>query len=225
MQARVVVIEDEKELGELLRMYLEKEGMDVRLHASAEDGLAACRAAPPDLVVLDINLPGMDGFEFLQAWRKESGVPVIIVSAREADEDIIMGLGVGADEFITKPFAPKVLMARIRALVRRSRSPGAHVISFGLFTMDLEHYSLTREGRRIVLSTREFEVLRFLATNPGRAFTPREIYEGAWGVVHGDLSAVAVYVRRLRQKIEDDSANPAWLLTIHGHGYRFTREA
>ena len=125
MKGRVVIIEDELELGELIQLYLDKEGIDGRLCASAEEGLETFRRDGADLIVLDINLPGMDGFEFLQVLRRESSVPVIIVSARQSDEDIVMGLGIGADEFVTKPFAPRVLAARIRAMLRRSRTSGS----------------------------------------------------------------------------------------------------
>ncbi|MGA2976606.1 MAG: response regulator transcription factor [Spirochaetia bacterium] len=221
MKSRVIIIEDDTELGELVQLYISREGLTAMLCASAEDGLALFRREGAELVVLDINLPGMDGFEFLQAFRRESNVPVIIISAREADEDIVMGLGIGADEFVTKPFAPRVLVARVRAMLRRGRTMNPKTVSFGPYVMDLEGYSLLKDGRRIVISTREFEVLRHLATHPGIAMTPDDIYKGVWGLIYGDLTAVAVYIRRLRQKIEEDPANPRFLQTIHGRGYRF----
>jgi DNA-binding response OmpR family regulator len=224
MKARVLVIEDERELGELVLLYLGRDGIEASLHPSAEDGLEAFRRDGAELIVLDINLPGMDGFELLQTLRRESAVPVIIVSAREADEDIVMGLGVGADEFVTKPFAPRVLVARIRAMLRRSRTTLHRTVSFGPFSLDVEGYSLTRAGQRVMLSTKEFEVLRHLASNPGKAMSPDQIYEGVWGSVYGDLTAVAVYIRRLRLKIEEDPANPRYVQTIHGFGYRFNPE-
>jgi two-component system response regulator RegX3 len=221
---RIIVIEDEEELGELVRLYLDKAGMKAALCSTAEEGADIFRREGADLIVLDINLPGMDGFEFLTALRKESAVPVIIISARETDEDIVMGLGIGADEFVTKPFAPRVLMARIRAMLRRSRTPKPQTVSFGPFVMDLEGYSLMRGSRPVVLSTREFEVLRHLVSHPGKAMTPDEIYEGVWGSVFGDLTAVAVYIRRLRRKIEEDPSSPRYLQTMHGRGYRFNPE-
>lgn len=221
MKSRVIIIEDDTELGELVQLYISREGLTATLCASAEDGLSLFRREGAELVVLDINLPGMDGFEFLQAFRRESSIPVIIISAREADEDIVMGLGIGADEFVTKPFAPRVLVARVRAMLRRGRTLKPKTVSFGPYVMDLEGYSLMKDGRRIVISTREFEVLRHLATHPGVAMTPDDIYKGVWGSVYGDLTAVAVYIRRLRQKIEEDPANPRFVQTIHGRGYRF----
>ena len=225
MRSRIIIIEDDTELGELVALYLSRDGLTATLCESAEDGLALFRSEGAELVLLDINLPGMDGFEFLQTFRRDSSVPVIIISAREADEDIVMGLGIGADEFVTKPFAPRVLVARVRAMLRRGQTPKPKIVAFGPYVMDLEGYSLVKDGRRVVISTREFEVLRHLVTHPGIAMTPDDIYKGVWGSVFGDLTAVAVYVRRLRQKIEEDPANPRFLLTIHGRGYRFNAEA
>jgi DNA-binding response OmpR family regulator len=225
MKSRVIIIEDDKELGELVQLYVAREGIDASLCGSAEEGLELFRCEGAELIVLDVNLPGMDGFEFLQTFRKESAVPVIIISARETDEDIVMGLGIGADEFVTKPFAPRVLVARVRAMLRRSKAQKPKTISFGPYMLDIEGYSLLKDGRHVVISTREFEVLRYLASHPGIAMTPSDIYKGVWGVVYGDLTAVAVYVRRLRQKIEEDPSNPRYVQTIHGRGYRFNPEA
>jgi DNA-binding response OmpR family regulator len=224
VKSRVVVIEDDAELAELLRMYLSKEGLTTTVCETAEEGLAVMRAEGADCVILDINLPGMDGFEFLQALRKADPVPVIIVSAREADEDIIMGLGIGADEFVTKPFTPRVLVARVRAILRRSREPGPRTISFGPYIIEPHGYNLLRDGVRITLSTREFDVLRFFVLHPGAVMSQEEIYKGVWGAVYGDLTAVAVYIRRLRRKIEDDPSQPRYLQTVHGRGYRFDLE-
>jgi len=224
MQGKILIIEDETELGELIQLYLEKEGLGSALCATGEEGLRRFRSSGADLVVLDINLPGIDGFEVLHALRKESPVPVIIVSARESDEDIIAGLGIGADEFVVKPFAPKVLVARIRAVLRRSRMTGIRPLFFGPYRMEPEGYSLTRDGRKIPLSAREFEVLRFLTAHPGQALPPEAIYRGVWGQTFGDLTSVAVYIRRIRHKIEEDGNAPLYVQTIRGQGYRFNRE-
>jgi len=224
MADRILIIEDDRELGDLIRLYMAKQGADAALCESAEDGIALYRGQGADLIVLDLNLPGMDGIEFLRVLRRESAVPVLIVSARESDEDIVMGLRVGADEFVTKPFVPRVLVARINAMLRRSRSLRPKALAFGPFLLDIEGYTLTRDGKRIVLSTKEFEVLRHLASNPGVAMAPDEIYRGVWGDIFGDLTAVAVYIGRIRRKIEEDPANPVYLQTIHGRGYRFNPE-
>jgi DNA-binding response OmpR family regulator len=221
MNARVLIVEDEKELAELVQMYLQNDGVDAVIADSAEQGFALLDSGEFDLIVLDINLPGMDGFEFVQRLRRSSAVPVVIVSAREADEDIVMGLGMGADEFVTKPFAPKVLVARIRALLRRVRDGSTSSVRFGPFQLDINGYSLTRDGERVVLSSKEFEVLRHLVLHPGQAMTPHQIYADVWQNEFGDTSSVAVYIRRIRQKIEVDPRQPVYVQTIHGSGYRF----
>ena len=179
---RVIIIEDDQELGDLVRIYVTREGIEASLCGSAEAGLALFHSIGADLIVLDINLPGMDGFAFLQALRRESFVPVIIISARESDEDIVMGLGIGADEFVTKPFVPRVLVARISAMLRRGGSATPKRISFDSYVLDYEGYTLTRDGRRITLSTREFELLRHLVTHPGVAMTPDDIYRAGLGI-------------------------------------------
>ena len=227
MQARILVVEDVKEMAELIRLYLQKEGVEATLSETAEEALVEFGRQRFDLVVLDINLPGIDGFEFLQRLRKTSTVPVLIVSARDADEDMILGLGIGADEFVTKPFSPRVLTARVRALLRRAtdmRSSGA-VVRFGDYTLDIEGWLLKRGGEKVPLSTKEFEVLSFLATHPGKAMSPETIYSEVWKNQYGDLTAVAVYIQRLRRKIEADPASPVFLETVHGMGYRFNGEA
>lgn len=221
MNARALIVEDERELAELVELYLGHDGVAVTIAGSAEEALEVFAVDSFDIIVLDINLPGMDGFEFVQELRKRSSIPVIIVSAREADEDIVMGLGMGADEFVTKPFAPKVLVARIRALLRRSRETGSSSIDFGPFRLDVHGYSLMRGEERVPLSSKEFEVLRHLALHPGRAMNAHEIYTEVWQNEFGDSTSVAVYVRRIRQKIEDDPQQPRYLQTIHGSGYRF----
>jgi two-component system response regulator RegX3 len=179
-------------------------------------------------VVLDLNLPGMDGFEFLQRFRKTAATPVLIMSARDADEDIISGLGGGADEFVTKPFSPRVLVARVRALLRRvqegsAAAPGAaeEATVFGDFTLYHKSCILKRGEERIPLSAKELAVLTFLVRNPGMPLSPEKIYSEVWKNAYGDLSAVAVYIQRLRKKIEADPASPKFIETVFGMGYRF----
>ena len=224
MNARVMIIEDERELADLIRMYLEHEGVEAEIAESAERAFDLLQQSSFDLIVLDINLPGIDGFEFLQQLRRTNRTLVVIVSAREADEDIVMGLGMGADEFVSKPFAPRVLVARIRALLRRAGEESTHVIDFGPFHLDVEGYLLFRGEDRITLSSKEFEVLRHLVRHPGQAMTSERIYREVWRSEYGDLTSVAVYIRRLRKKIEDDPRKPRYIQTIHGSGYRFNPE-
>jgi DNA-binding response OmpR family regulator len=227
MNARVLIIEDEIELGELVQLFLSKDGIDSDIALAAEAGFEYLSNNSYDLITLDINLPGMDGFEFLQKLRQSSDIPVIILSAREGDEDIVLGLGLGADEFVNKPFAPKVLVARIRAVLRRVRSEKSpenlKSISFGSFILFPEVYSLEKEGIRIILSTKEFDVLRFLVQNAGTTYSPDDIYQAVWGRNYGDVSSVAVYIQRIRRKIETNSTVPEFILTMHGRGYFFDK--
>ncbi len=227
MREHILIIEDEKDMAELIGMYLKKEGAEVSVCETGERGLEVFKKHSIDLVVLDINLPGIDGFEFLTSMRKKSSVPVIIVSAREADEDIIMGLGIGADEFVCKPFSPKVLVARIRAVLRRSRSAAdeTNIIRFGPYSLDMEGCLLSKDRIRIPISSKEFEVIKYLVKNEGKALAPEMIYQDVWGNRYGDLTAVAVYMQRIRKKIEEDPSNPYYIQTIHGRGYRFNPEA
>ena len=193
-----------------------------------EDALVYLKDNTPDLILLDINLPGMDGFEFLNIYHKQSDCPVLIVSARDSDEDIIMALGYGADEFVTKPFSPKVLMARIRALLRRKQSESSgsskNIIQFGPYTLNTESCLLKKGDERIHLSAKEFDILLYLINSKGKTSTPEEIYRKVWGSEFGDLTAVAVYVQRLRKKLESDPAVPHFIETVHGMGYRFIQD-
>ncbi|MEJ5188839.1 response regulator transcription factor [Treponema sp. J25] len=227
MHAHILVIEDTKEMAELVALYLQKEGMTVETVETAEEGLGRLQQSPFDLIVLDINLPGMDGFQFLTHLRREYSIPVLIVSARNEDEDIITGLGYGADEFVTKPFSPKVLVARIRALLRRIQEKEVKgykegsVFTFGPFTLYTESCVL-RKGEEIIhLSTKEYGVLEYLARHSGKPKSPEAIYNAVWKNTYGDLTTVAVYIQRLRKKIEEDPANPQYIETVHGMGYRF----
>ena len=225
MKASVVIIEDIKEMSDLIQLYVRREGMDTAVFDNAEAALEYLKTATPDLILLDINLPGMDGFEFLNIYHKQSDCPVLIVSARDSDEDIIMALGYGADEFVTKPFSPKVLMARIRALLRRKQSgvssSSKNMIQFGPYTLNTESCLLKKGDERIHLSAKEFDILLYLINSKGKTSTPEEIYRKVWGSEFGDLTAVAVYVQRLRKKLEADPAAPHFIETVHGMGYRF----
>lgn len=227
MNGRVLIIEDEVELGELVQLYLSKDGIDSDIASTAEAGFDYLSKNSYDLITLDINLPGMDGFEFLQKLRQSSDIPVIILSAREGDEDIVLGLGLGADEFVNKPFSPKVLVARIRAVLRRIRSgnnlSAVKNIVFGPFTLFPEGYHLEKNGKRVVFSTKEFEVLSFLVAHAGTAFSPNEIYHAVWHQEFGDITSVAVYIQRIRRKIETNPSEPEFILTIHGRGYLFEK--
>ncbi|MDR3301596.1 MAG: response regulator transcription factor [Spirochaetaceae bacterium] len=232
MQGKILIIEDTRELADVISLYLGKDGFETRIAASAEDALVVLGAWEPEMLILDINLPGMDGFEFLQQFRKTKDTPVIIVSARDSDEDLVAGLGIGADEFVTKPFSSKVLVARVRSLFRRVRNleekTAGNLFKFGPFTLDMDACILKREDagavRRIPLSAKEFGCLACLIENAGKTLNPETIFKSVWKHNYGDLTAIAVYVQHLRRKIEDDPGNPVYIETIHGMGYRFNAE-
>jgi len=225
MQGKILVIEDVKELSDLVTLYLSREGFEVKVAESGEEGFEIIEGWSPELVILDINLPGMDGFEFLQKFRRSSDAPVLIVSARNSDEDQISGLGIGADEYITKPFSPKVLVARVRALFRRfkdfTEKNQENLFRFGPFSLDYDACILKKNSERIPLSAKEYACLAWLTEHPGKPMDVETIYAGVWKNNYGDLTTVAVYIQRLRKKIEEDPAEPVYIETVHGMGYRF----
>jgi len=230
MRGKILIVEDTRELAELYALYLNREGFECRIAPDAESGLplALARENGWNLIVLDINLPGMDGFEFLERLRKSSMIPGMILTAREAEEDVIHGLGVGADDFVTKPCPPRVLAARVRAYIRRAQVPASGkegtIWRFGPYELDAEALFLTKNGIPISLSPREFGILQTLIDARGKSFTPEELYDKVWGQNFGDVSAVGVYIQRLRRKIEDDPAMPRYIQTQYGLGYRFNPE-
>lgn len=231
MKPYIYVIEDEEDISKLICMYLSKSLMESKPFYNAEDALSALKSNKmPDLIILDLNLPGMSGFDFLQNIKQtyNTKMPsVMILSARDADEDIIEGLGIGADEFITKPFSPSVLVARIKANLRKKMIITANAeesINFGEFTLLLNSCVLKKENTKIPLSTKEYKVLEFLVKNAGRILSPEEIYKNVWEVEFGDLTAVAVYIQRLRKKLEKDITSCEYIKTEFGKGYIFNKE-
>lgn len=230
VRGKILIVEDTVELADLYALYLAKEGLECKIALDAESGLPLALAKEQgwNLIILDINLPGMDGFEFLEQLRKTSNIPVMILTAREAEEDVIHGLGVGADDFVTKPCPPRVLAARVRAYIRRAQvSPMGKEGStwrFGPYELDSEALFLAKDGVPVSLSPREFGILQALIEAKGKSFTPEELYDKVWGQNFGDVSAVGVYIQRLRRKIEDDPATPRYIQTQYGLGYRFNPE-
>lgn len=224
MNARVLVVEDEREIAELVELYLRREQADVVLAASGEEALRRFRDEIFDLVLLDINLPGVDGFEVLSELRRSGDIPVIVVSAREADEDQILALGIGADEYVTKPFSPRVLVARARAILRRRSEAGSSGVRFGDYRFDPETYVLKRGEERVNLSAKEFDVLAALLRAEGRPMRSEELYAEVWGNQYGDVATIGVYIQRIRRKLERDPREPEFVETIHGKGYRFAVE-
>lgn len=228
MNSKILVVEDVPEMAELASMYLKKSGMTVESVGSAEEALEYIGKQMPDLIILDLNLPGISGFDFLKKFRDEynSSLPVIIVSARDADEDIIKGLGNGADEFVTKPYSPKVLTARVEAILRRQAKVTAAAeasYEFGPYTVLLNSCVLKKGPEKIPLSTKEYEVLEFLISHENEVLGPEKIYREVWKAQYGDITAVAVYVQRLRKKIEEDPSSPKYIKTVFGMGYKFEK--
>ncbi|MDR3335504.1 MAG: response regulator transcription factor [Treponema sp.] len=223
MKGNVLIIEDVTELAELISLYLTREGFDIKTAETAEAALVILETWQPDLIILDLNLPGMDGFEFLHTYRRTENTPVMIVSARNSDEDLIAGFGHGADEFVTKPFSPRVLAARVRALLQRIRhtqEAPTRSFQFGPFVLDYNACLLKKGDDKVQLSAKEYEVLAYLAEHAGRPSGPEQIYGEVWKNAYGDLTTVAVYIQRLRKKIEDDPGEPQYIETVHGMGYR-----
>lgn len=228
---RIFIIEDVPEMASLIAMYIEKADMQAFSYSTAEVALSEMKTTgEPNCLILDLNLPGMSGFDFLTRIRRDfrPTVPVVIVSARDADEDVIKGLGIGADEFVTKPFSPRVLVARIQAHLRRmtvSSAAAEESVRFGDYVLLLDSNVLKNGGRKIQLSVKEYAVLEYLIQNAGTSLSPEKIYTKVWKTQFGDMTAVAVYIQRLRKKIEKDPSNPMFIKTDFGNGYFFPKEA
>lgn len=229
----IYIIEDEESISKLISIYLTKEEMKSKAFLNAENALSSIQNEKdnmPDLIILDLNLPGMSGFDFLEELTKryKSDIPaVMILSARDSDEDIIKGLGYGADEFITKPFSPGVLVARVKANLRRQSFVSEKIedfIQFGDYTLLLSSCVLKKGSQKISLSTKEYEVLEYLVKNAGTVLSPEKIFNDVWKVEFGDITAVAVYIQRLRKKIEKDPSNCEYIKTEFGKGYLFVKE-
>lgn len=227
----IYVIEDEESISKLIKLYLTKEQMDAKTFFNAEDALKDLKEGhKPNLIILDLNLPGMSGFDFLEELQKQfnKDLPsVMILSARDTDEDIIKGLGYGADEFVTKPFSPGVLMARVKANLRRQSfflEKMESYIQFGPYTLLLGSCVLKKDGQKISLSSKEYEVLEYLVKNAGQVISPEKIYQNVWKVEYGDITAVAVYIQRLRKKIEENPSDCKYIKTDFGNGYIFSSD-
>jgi DNA-binding response OmpR family regulator len=224
-------VEDERDVANLVEVYLRREGFETRVCGSAEQAMEAEAEFPFDLVVLDINLPGLDGFEYLSALRTRSRAPVIILSARSRDEDMVLGLGIGADDYVVKPFSFKVLTARIRARLREPHGifPDApkkrEVYRFGKYLLEADVPLLEKGEERVDLAPREIAALVFLVRNAGRSFSAKELYDRVWGNRYGSITTVAVHIQRIRRKIEEDPAEPRFIETVSGSGYRFNPKA
>ncbi|MFF7726837.1 response regulator transcription factor [Streptomyces sp. NPDC008001] len=224
--ARVLVVDDDPTVAEVVAGYLGRAGFTVDRAADGPAALELAAAVRPDLVLLDLMLPGMDGLEVCRRLRAGGPVPVIMLTARGDEEDRILGLEIGADDYVTKPFSPRELVLRAEAVLRRARSlaavpPPAPALRAAGIVLDPVARQATKDGVPLALTLREFDLLAFLLRNPGRACGREELMQRVWGWEFGDLSTVTVHVRRLRAKIEDDPARPRFIRTVWGVGYRF----
>ena len=222
----VLVVEDEENLLEALRYNLEHDGHSVLTAADGAKGLETARSALPDLIILDVMLPGLDGLEVCRILRRETDAPILMLTAKGEEIDRVVGLELGADDYVAKPFSMRELMARVRALMRRPRNrtpgPASEPLRAGPLTLDAEAHSARLGEDELRLKPREFDLLALFMRNPGRAFTRDQILERLWGRDYiGDVRTVDVHVRWLREKIESDPSAPARIITIRGVGYRF----
>ena len=221
MKARVLVVDDDPALAEMLTIVLRGEGFDTAVVADGSRALPALRELKPDLVLLDLMLPGMDGIDVCKAIRAESGVPIVMLTAKSDTVDIVLGLESGADDYVVKPFKPKELVARVRARMRRTESEPAEVLGIGDLAIDVPGHEVTREGSPIQLTPLEFDLLVALARKPRQVFTREVLLEQVWGYRHAaDTRLVNVHVQRLRSKVEKDPEHPEVVLTVRGVGYK-----
>jgi phosphate regulon transcriptional regulator PhoB len=225
---KILIVDDEKTLVKALKFNLEKEGFRVEEAFDGEEALQKVLEASPDIVVLDLMLPGLDGFEVCRQIRKKQEIPIIMLTARGDDIDKVLGLELGADDYMTKPFNPRELVARIKAILRRSgaREEGLKKhIHTGNLQIDLLQHRVRAGDKEIDLTSKEFALLSFLAANAGRVYSREQLLEQVWGYnYYGDARTVDVHIRHLREKIEAEPGNPELIITVWGTGYKFREE-
>lgn len=227
-QEKILVVDDEREIAELIRDYLKAEGFTAIIAFDGQQGLQYFDQYQPDLAILDIMLPKLDGMELCRMIRAQSAIPIIMLSAKKSDIDKILGLGLGADDYVTKPFSPGELAARVKAHLRRytnltpSTVKKTDVLTYGELQIHLQRYVATINGKDVSLSAKEFELLCLLARNPSQVFTRDQIFDRVWGFnQYGDINTVTVHIKRIREKIEPDQSQPKFIKTVWGVGYKF----
>ncbi|HEX3337423.1 MAG TPA: response regulator transcription factor [Jatrophihabitans sp.] len=222
---RVLVVEDEESFSDALSYMLRREGYEVEVAGNGHEALQAFERTGADLVLLDLMLPGLSGTEVCRELRARSHVPIIMVTARDTEVDKVVGLELGADDYVTKPFSSRELVARIRAVLRRGAEPEElmlNVVEAGPVRMDVERHVVTVESTQVALPLKEFDLLELLLRNAGRVLTRGQLIDRVWGADYvGDTKTLDVHVKRLRAKIEPDPANPKYLVTVRGLGYKF----
>ncbi len=228
---RVLIADDEKEIRDLLKTYLKRECYEVDVAVDGEDALRLFEQNHYHLVILDVMMPKIDGIEVCRRMRNHTNVPILMLTAKDLEGDKILGLSIGADDYITKPFSVNEVLARIKAMLRRflvlgseSRSDEQSLIQFKGLTIDLKTYTVTAGGQEISLTAKEFELLKFFASNPGQVFTKTQLFRNAWSDQYIEDNTVMVHIRRLRKKIEPDPSDPQFIQTVWGIGYKFVGE-
>jgi len=220
-RGRVLVVDDDAALAEMLTIVLRNEGFEPRVCPTGDHALSDFRDFRPDVVLLDLMLPGKDGIDVCREIRAESGVPIVMLTAKSDTIDVVVGLESGADDYVAKPFKPKELVARIRARVRRHDDSGPETLTIGDLAIDVAGHQVTRDGKAIALTPLEFDLLVCLARKPWQVFTREVLLEQVWGYRHAaDTRLVNVHVQRLRSKVEHDPENPEIVLTVRGVGYK-----
>ena len=229
MERKILVIDDEKPIADILEFNLKKEGFDVYCAYDGNDGLEKVEEIQPDLILLDIMLPGRDGMEVCREVRKKYDIPIIMLTAKDSEIDKVLGLELGADDYVTKPFSTRELLARVKANLRRQQSVANQLaegeeetkeIAVGSLVIHPEAYSVSKRGDNIELTHREFELLHYLARHIGQVMTREHLLQTVWGYdYYGDVRTVDVTIRRLREKIEDNPSHPSWIVTRRGVGY------
>ena len=227
MENKILVVDDERPIVEILKINLEKNGYKVVCAFDGESAAEKAFTEEPDLILLDVMLPKMDGFTVCKKIREKSAVPIIMLTAREEEVDKVLGLELGADDYMTKPFSLRELMARVKANLRRTQiaqksDAGSEIMTFGDLTIDTEKYEVRKKDTVISLTFREFELLKFLATKKGKIFSREQLLNKVWDYeFYGDVRTVDVTIRRLREKIEDNPSMPNYIITKRGVGYYF----
>ncbi|MCX7871381.1 MAG: response regulator transcription factor [bacterium] len=227
MEAKILIVDDEKNIVELIKFHLKKENYRVIEAYKGKDAIDLFKKEKPDLIILDVMLPDMGGFEVCKNIRKESKVPIIMLTAKGEEIDKILGFELGADDYITKPFSPRELLARIKAILKRTRTTNVDTnqIQLGPFKVNVNRREIYKNDVLLELKPKEFDLLKLFIMNPGRVFTRQYLLEQIWGYDYlGDTRTVDVHIRRLRQKIEDNAKNATYIKTIHGVGYKFVIE-
>ncbi|WP_111875531.1 response regulator transcription factor [Aerococcus tenax] len=223
--SRILIVEDELDLANIIKDYLERELYEVEICTEGDKAIEIFDKFKPSLVILDLMLPGMNGYEICKNIRIKSTIPILILSAKIDEFDKVKGLNLGADDYITKPFRPRELLARVNAQLRRSQvfnKDNLEIIDIENIRVYTKEYKVEKNGRDLDLSRNEFELLVFLSKNPRQVFSREQLYERIWGFdSYGDLNTVTVTINRLRQKIEDNPKNPKYILTVWGVGYKF----